>query len=101
MKNAFMNDLEVDKAVKIQGTKFDRKRVLDDQDINYIKLMHKEGVSISQLAKMFQVNWRTIKYNIDDDYRKLMLSKVSGVHTGITRCGFADRVAYKRSLISK
>ena len=96
-----MNDVEVDKAIKIQGTQFDRKRVLDDHDVQSAKRMHEAGVSLRQIAKKFQVDWRTIKYNIDEEYRKYTLSKMSGIHTGNTRCDFAERVAYKRSLISK
>ena len=101
MKKKFMSDLEVDRAVKIQGTPFDRKRKLTNKEVRYAKKLHEQGFPITKIAKAFKVSWQTIKYNIDPEYRKYVLSKVSGVHTGNLNCGFADRVAYKRSLISK
>ena len=101
MRKTFMSDLQVDKAVAIQGTEFDRKRKLTNKDVRRAKLMRKSGATLTAIASTFKVDPRTIQYNIDDTYRTNILLKASGKHSGNQVHTFADRVAYKRSIISK
>lgn len=94
------SDIRIDKTVKIQGTQYDRKRKLSDQDIAVIKKLVSRGKSIKDIAELFDVRPKTIRYNIDPDYRTYLLSSISGVHTGKLTRTFKDRVTYKRSLLT-
>ena len=94
-----LNDFELDKAVIIAGTQYDRKRVLNDKIIAKMKKDFHKGMSPKDIAKKYGYNYRLVRYNIDMDYRARRIAQSPGKHTGIDVCDAANRVAYKRSLI--
>lgn len=98
-KVAKMDDLQVDRTVRIQGTEFDRKRKLTDKQVSEMRKLFEEGFSIKQLASMFKVSRCAVRYNIDDEFRDSMIAR-NGKHTGETHMDFANRVEYKRGLVS-
>ena len=57
--------------IKIQGTEYDRRRKLTEEDKNYIKLLYeKEKMSQRELASMFGVSKRKIQFILDPDKEK-------------------------------
>ena len=98
-KTEQMSDFELDKAIKIQGTEFDRKRKLTDESIKRMRLLYNQGYTIISLAEMFNTSYLTVKYNVDDDFKSLYNATRSGAHTGITKLDFTNRVMYKRDLV--
>ena len=95
-----LSDIELDRAIRIQGTDFDRKRKLTQSSIRQMHRMYEEGVSLTQLSDMFGVTVMTVKYNVDDTWRNNFNKIRSGKHTGVTAMNFKDRVNYKRKLIN-
>ena len=93
-----LDNFTLDRAVKIQGTKFDRKRKLDPNNITRIKQLLDEGHSFNELGKRFAVQPNTIRYNVDPTYRQ-MRKLYAGAHTGNDNITPEDRVAYKRKLV--
>lgn len=97
-----LDDLLLDKKVKIQGTQYDRKRRLNDKDLKKIqKLLTKRGFTLDEVAALYNVDKRTIRYHLDEDYRRIRIEQSTGKHTGIDVYTFANRVEYKRYLIQK
>lgn len=94
-----LNDFELDKAVIIAGTQYDRKRVLNDKIIAKMKKDFRKRMSPKDIAKKYGYNYRLVRYNIDTDYRARRIAQSPGKHTGIDVCDAANRAAYKRSLI--
>lgn len=94
-----MDDVDLDKAVKIQGTQYDRKRKFTDAQVKQmIKLLGK-GTKAKALAESFGTTVHTIKYNTDPIYRQAAINSRSGKHTGVTNMDFDNRVEYKRELV--
>ena len=99
-----LDDITLDQKVKIQGTQFDRKRKLTDKDINKMRKLIGKGYTLDNLSLIYNVDVRTIKYNLDPDYKAHIQSYQAenyGKHTGIDTYNFENRVAYKRLLIKK
>lgn len=96
-----MDDMAIDCIVKIQGTQFDRKRKFTDAQISEITHLKKNGKSWAEIARQYNADSRTIRYNIDPEYRAENLRKQTGKHTGITHLDFDNRVTYKRKLIKE
>ena len=96
-----LDDVTLDKKVKIQGTQFDRKRKLKDKDWKKVNRMMKKGFNFTQIAEVFNVDPRTIRYGVDEEFRNRVISYMSGKHTGVDVCTFENRVTYKRTLIQK
>lgn len=95
-----MTDAALDKTVKIQGTKYDRKRKISDATIAKAKKLFSKGKLIADIARQLGVNYSSIRYQIDDDYRKSYNMSRSGAHTGKDHITKLDRVAYKRQLVA-
>lgn len=95
-----LNDEALDKAVKIQGTDYDRKRKVKKSDVKMMKKLYKKGYSYSAIASVFGVSYSTVKYNIDDNYRLLYNFFRDGTHTGKTHLSKSNRVSYKRELVA-
>lgn len=94
-----MDDDTIDQKIKIQGTQFDRKRKYQKELFNNMKAEFNNGVTIKELASKYRMNPMTIRYNIDDAFRVLYNSKrKKGTHA-VGVMDFANRVAYKRSLV--
>ena len=95
-----MTDGALDKAVKIQGTKYDRKRKLSDATIAKAKKLFSKGELVSDIARKLGVNYSSIRYQIDSDYRTAYNMRRSGAHTGKDHISKLDRIAYKRQLVA-
>lgn len=94
------DNFEIDELIKIQSTEFDRKRKYDDIHITLIRKEYKEnGLSISEIARKYSMNYTTVKYNVDDYFKTIYNAKRDGKHTGVDVCDFMNRVEYKRQLI--
>lgn len=91
----------IDEVVKIQGTKYDRKRRYTDKDKKKWESLYKKGKTFYQIAKMWGADPRTIRYAIDVVYRVTYNARRSGLHTGITTMDKPNRASYKRTLIAK
>ena len=96
-----MVDNKLDKAVKIQGTDFDRKRKVTSEMREQMKRMKKRGKTFREIAERFNVDHRTVRYNLDEQYRAYCKAYASGVHTGKTYLNKTNRVAYKRELVAE
>lgn len=94
-----MTDGELDKAVKIQGTPYDRKRTISTDIIKKMKSMSKKKTP-AEIAKKLDMRLRDVMYHIDPEFRKNYISKLSGKHTGKDKVTILDRVAYKRELVA-
>ncbi len=94
-----LDDVDLDKAVKIQGTEFDRKRRFSDEQVQKMKDLLGEGTSAKDVAKYFRCSVHTMLYNTSEEYRRAAIEKRSGKHTGVTHMDFDNRVAYKRNLV--
>lgn len=106
-----MDDLTLDKVVKIQGTQFDRKRKLNDKQVKKCKKLYEKGnFTFEELGVMFNVDYRTIRAYMEPEYRA-HLNRMSGLWNNNFRTytydsvaaneAFEDRVAYKRTLVRK
>lgn len=91
---------KLDKTVKIQGTIYDRKRVMNHLDIMNAKSMLRAGRKLNYVAAHYEVCTKTIKYNTDPEYRKTVLDKASGKHYGEV-ADIEERAEYKRSLLKR
>lgn len=94
-----LTDDVLDKKVKIQGTKYDRKRTISDEVINKMLKMVKKK-DYAEIAKNLGLSVRDVRYHTDPIYRAEYLSKLSGKHTGKDHITMKDRVAYKRKLVA-
>lgn len=102
-----MTDKELDKMVKISGTQYDRKRKLTDRQVASAKRMFtKNGKSLHYIADKFGVDYRTIRYHLDETYRKSRISQANtpdrkGASAKVYSQSLEERVAYKRKLIAQ
>lgn len=94
-----MNDLTIDKNIKIQGTKFDRKRKYDEETIKQMKQLYMSGVKPSEIAKKFNSSSFMVKYICDYTFKTLHNLKRDGKHTGVNHITSTDRASYKRNLV--
>lgn len=94
-----MKDSDIDKAVKIQGTRFDRKRKISNYTLYRMKTMFAKGMTIPEIATALGLNYHTVRYNVDEDWKKEYNAKRSGAHTGITNITKEDRIQYKREIV--
>lgn len=91
---------KIDSIIKIQSTEFDRKRKYDDTQIAIIRKEFLEnGMSVSDIAHKYNMNYTTVRYNVDDNFKASYNKKRDGKHSGVDVCDFLNRVAYKKSLI--
>lgn len=101
-----MTDLEVDKAVKIQSTQFDRRRHLTDREVEAIKKLREDGHSYSYLGNIFGVDPRTIRAIFDEEFhiRRKQQSHygayVSTLPKDVVKQMLAERASYKRDLVA-
>lgn len=96
-----MVDDKLDKTVKIQGTDFDRKRKVTSEMREQMKRMKNRGKTFREIAERFNVDHRTVRYNLDEQYRTYCKAYASGAHTGKTHLNKTNRVAYKRELVAE
>lgn len=94
-----MDDLDLDRKIRIQGTEHDRKRRFTDAQVADLRQQYASSTPIPDLMAKYSCSYATIKYNVDDEYRKAVLARASGRHYG-KPTDVSDRVAYKRKLIA-
>lgn len=95
-----LTDDALDAKVKIQGTKYDRKRKLSESTLKKMKSLYKKGKSIAEIAKKLDLNYISVRYNVDPMFKKEFNAKRSGKHTGKDKITIKDRIAYKRGLVA-
>ena len=104
-----LDDREIDRAVKIVSTQWDRKRKLTDKQIETAqRLFTKKNRSFEQIAKKFHVDPRTIRYHLDNTYRCSRIAQArSASYTPPALTGYdakerlKERAAYKRQLVAR
>lgn len=94
-----LSDTKLDKAVKIQGTNYDRKRKVTKQMQYRMVQMLNAGKSINYIAEHFSVTPHTVKYNTDEEYKQWWNTSRDGKHYGANTSTSSERGAYKRSLL--
>lgn len=101
-------DEEIDKKVHIQSTQYDRKRKLSDSDLFDITSRVMNGESFKTLANIYGVDVRTIRYNLDPEYRTKRIKQ--GRTSGTTPVYISpeammeiksERASYKRGLVTQ
>lgn len=93
-----LSDYALDKVVKIQGTKFDRKRKISDNTISKIKYLRACGNSFSTIAKKLNVSYIAARYYTDEEFKN-KLNHRPGSHAN-GNFTIKDRADYKRKLVS-
>ena len=93
---------EVDASVKIQGTNYDRKRKVTKDMKRRMEQMHESGKSYCYIADYYGVSYTTVRYNLDENYKKRMNKKRNDYARNWkpTTATFNDRVEYKRELLN-
>lgn len=96
--NVKMSKNFIDKNLKIEGTKFDRRSKLSQSQINSMKRLREKGVSYEKIAKKYNVTAHTVYYHTIDGFKeKANKQRLQYAFTGVTDCN--ERVNYKKSLI--
>lgn len=96
-----MMDADLDKAVKIQGTEYDRKRKVTSPAIKKMKSMLKKGKTYQQVAEALGFSKTAVRYNTDPEYRRYHLAGCTGKHTGKDKVSTKNRIQYKRQLVAE
>lgn len=104
-----MDDVTLNKTVKIARTEHDRRRVLNDKQVSRARHLISIGVTWKEAAKIFDVDPRTIRSYTDENYR-IHTNKMTNLwryHNNISydRKEYAKNyltrlAAYKRALIA-
>lgn len=95
-----MTDDQLDATVKIQGTKYDRKRKISDATLKKIHKLAKKNYTYSQIAKELDLNPMSVRYHTDPIWKAFFNANRDGKHTGKDKITIKDRVAYKRGLVA-
>ena len=96
-----LTDDKLDEAVKIQGTPYDRKRKISADTIKKMTKLSKAGKSVAEIANKLGVNYLSVRYNIDPEWKATYNATRNGKHTGKDKITVKDRVAYKRNLVAQ
>ena len=93
-----MSDSQVDKLVKLQGTKFDRKRTVSPAMVQKMIYLSECGLSTNRIAAECGVSWITAKYHTDLEWRENYNRTRNGKHYG-KYSDKSERAEYKRRLL--
>ena len=96
-----LSDRKLDTCVKIQGTKFDRKRKFSEATKRKMKRMYKNGKSVKEIAIKFSTTRTPVLYIVDEDFKKVFNATRSGKHTGVDKITEKNHIDYKTQLESK
>ena len=91
----------IDSKVHIQGTDYDRKRVVTSKVLKKITRLQDKGKTNTYISSKLGISSWAVRYNTDPEFKKDYLAKASGKHTGIDYCTYDNRVTYKRRLLAK
>lgn len=95
-----LSDIELNKVVKIKGTKFDRRQKYTDKQIKKMQKLYKKGYSISDICLKLGCTYNTAKcYCVPGFREKLNKGRDGKVYN--RQITFRDRAEYKRQLIKK
>lgn len=96
-----MDYLTLDKTVKIQGTRFDRKRKVSNSDIVRMKKLRARGDTLQSIAEKVGCCKMTVKYHTNPEWRENYNKTRNGKHYGNkVTYSVSDRSAYKRDLVA-
>ena len=99
-----MDDRTLDKNVKLEGTDYDRRRVLTNNDVKRIRKMYDEGHSYAELSKLYGVASDTIKYHVNENFKNY-INTIRSTYTNNScvnkKRAATERARYKRDLVSK
>ena len=95
-----MSEKEIDKNVKIRGTRSDRKRKVSNATITRMKKMFEKGKSISEIAETVGLSTTTVRYNVDSEWRAHYNATRSGKHSGKINITPEERAKYKRDIVA-
>lgn len=100
-KFAERSNSEIDNAVKIQGTNYDRKRKVTKQIKRRMEQMHNAGKSYGYIADYYGVSYGTVRYNLDENFKKEVNTKRNDYARNWkpTSETFIERVEYKKELL--
>lgn len=92
---------EIDNAVKIQGTNYDRKRKVTKDMKRRMQQMYESGKTYGYIADYYGVSWPTVKYNLDEEFKKETNEKRNDYARNWkpTKETYLERVDYKRKLL--
>ena len=96
-----MNDHQINSVVKIQGTKYDRKRKISDATIKKMNKMYEKGYTVPEICKALNLNNTAVRYHVDPSFRIRYNQKRNGAHTGVDKITVENRIAYKKELVNK
>lgn len=104
MNTKFANktDREIDAAVRIQGTNYDRKRKVTKSMKRRMEQMHNSGKSYNYIANYFGVAYTTVRYNLDKEYKEAWNKRRDDYARNWkpTSETLTERAAYKRDLLN-
>lgn len=95
-----LTDDKLDKVVKIQGTKWDRKCKISESTIKKMSKMAGTGSTAAEIARKLGINYQMVRYHTDPIWRASYNATRNGKHYGKDRISVKNRVAYKRSLVA-
>ena len=95
-----MTDEKLDKVVKIQGTRWDRKRKIPEADRQRMRKAFDKGTTIKELKEKFAYTMQNIRYIVDDEWRAHYNAVRNGKHYGKGHITPKNRAAYKRKLVA-
>lgn len=96
-----MNDRELDKAVKLEGTNYDRRRKVTFETVKKMKLLLSKGRSLEQIAEKFEIAYATVRYNLDSTYRAEVNARRKFYKYSEPKTTMTQRVSYKRALVAE
>lgn len=94
-----LSDSAIDKAVRIQGTNYDRRRKVTKQMQFRMMQMLNAGKSVNTIAEHFSVTPHTVKYNTDESYNSWYKKNRTNNRYYTVHSSGAERGAYKRNLL--
>lgn len=96
-----LSDSALDRAVKTQGTDFDRRRKITKNMAGKItRAMNKKDANMTKLAKELGVERRAIRYLLDEEYREREHKRLSKYKYSSSKSGaLQERATYKRELV--
>lgn len=96
-----LSNSELDKAVMIAGTPFDRRRKVTKDMERRFRQMHKSGKSYKEIADKYGLDPRTVHAKLDEEYHQWRLWERRQYPASKSSSNSEERGAYKRSLVEK
>lgn len=92
--------VEVNRCISISKTPYDRQRKITPEKRGEMRDLYLKNYTISEIAKIFNVSYYCVKYNLDEDYRnKVNKDRVKyGWYTKSSNV--SERSDYKKALIN-